>query len=133
MNGDIKFHKKDAKEKLAKYKMEKISSSKEKKKNKNEDNNISSSNEVNIVNKIICQEHVKFTKINTFDIKEKKHMRTLNNDIYNMVNSYSNTTFNEQNMIYDKNEKVNKIMDEVKNNITDDTLCVIICNKVNKT
>jgi len=48
-----------------------------------------------------------------------------------MVNSYSNTTFNEQNMI--KNEKVNKIMDEVRNNITDDTLCVIICNKVNKT
>jgi len=94
-------------------------------------NNISISNEVNIENKIICQEHVKFTKINTFDIKDKKHMQTLNNDVYNMVNSYSNTTFNEQNMI--KNEKVNKIMDEVRNNIIDDTLCVIICNKVNKT
>jgi len=60
-------------------------------------------------------------------------MQTFNNDIYNMVNSYSNTTFNEQNMLYDKNEKVNKIIDEVRNNITDDTLCVIICNKVNKT
>lgn len=125
MNGVTKYHKKETKDKLLKYKIKKLS----KTNNINEKDNIdqesvgynSNENEQNINNNSI--EVAKFNRIN-IDKTNNQIIQNLRKNLYEATNVDYCDTFLE----YSVNNTA-ELIAEVMKKMNEDTICVLICNK----
>lgn len=137
MNGVTKYHKKDTKNKLMKYKIKKLA-----KTNSIDDNNDSNEGIEREAenNKTLVGSHMnnvlievtKFNMINTSKMNEQT-IQHLRKNLYAVFNTDNCTSFLEHNIHCsdnnDLNSTINDLILEANKKINGDTICILICNK----
>lgn len=137
MNGVTKYHKKDTKNKLMKYKIKKLAKTNSIDDNTsgNEDYEIKAENDKALVDSHINNaliEVTKFNVINTSKINEQT-IQHLRKNLYAVFNTDNCISFLEHNIHCnngnDLGSTINDLILEANKKINGDTICILICNK----